>query len=132
MRRGAALAAAVAGSLAGGPAAAALADEPRVTEALVVVGMADQLRKTCGSVDARMVRAYTYLRGIARVALDLGYDRDTIEDYIEDRGHKDRLRAIAADRLAARGARRGDEAAHCRIAREEIAAGSAVGRLLRG
>lgn len=130
MRRGL-LAAAIAAAMSGAPAAAGLADEPRVTEPLVIVGMADQLRKTCGSVDARMVRAYTYLRGIARVALDLGYDRATIEAYIEDRGQKARLRAVAAERLAARGVRAGDEAAHCRLAREEIAADTAVGRLLR-
>ena len=115
----------------GGPAAAGLGEEREVTERLIVVGMADQLRKTCGGVDARMVRAYSYLRDIARIALDLGYDRQVIEDYIEDREVKAGLRAIAARRLAERGARAGDEAAHCRVARDEIARGTAVGRLLR-
>ena len=129
MIRAAVVAAAMAA--ASGPAAAGLADEREVTERLIVVGMADQLRKTCGGIDARMVRAYSYLRGIARIALDLGYDRQVIEDYIEDRAVKDGLRAVAADRLAERGARAGDEAAHCRVARDEIARGTAVGRLLR-
>ena len=113
------------------PAAAGLGDEREVTERLIVVGMADQLRKTCGEVDARMVRAYAYLRDIARIALDLGYDRATIEAYIEDREVKDGLRAVAARRLEARGVRAGDVAAHCRAAREEIARGTAVGWLLR-
>lgn len=113
------------------PAAAALSDEREVTERLLVIGVADQLRKECGSVDARMVRAYAYLRQAAQVALDLGYDRPTIEAYVEDREEKARLRAIAADRLAARGARKGDEAAHCALARDEIARGTAVGWLLK-
>lgn len=117
--------------LAGGPAAAALPDERAVTERLLVIGIADQLRKECGGVEARMLRAYAHLRETAGIALSLGYDRATIEAYVEDRAHKERLRAVARDRLAARGAAPGDEAAHCRLARAEISAGSAVGRLLR-
>lgn len=128
MRAAALLCAALAAPV---PAAAGLRDERQVTERLLVIGVADALRKECGSVQARTLRALSYLRGIAGVAMDLGYSRAEIEAYIGDDAEKKRLRAVARGRLAARGAAPGDEAAHCRIARGEIADGTAVGWLLR-
>lgn len=114
------------------PAAARTpSDVPEVVERLLVVGMADELREECGEVSARMIRAVTYLRGTARVALDAGFSRDEVEAYVDDDAEKDRLKAIASDRLRELGVRPGDEASYCAVARAQMDEGTAVGYLLR-
>lgn len=114
------------------PAAARTpSDVPEVVERLLIVGMADELRESCGDVSARMIRALTFLRGTAQVALDAGFTRAEVEAYVEDDAEKARLQAIASERLRTLGAVPGDEASFCAVARREIDAATPVGRLLR-
>ena len=113
------------------PAAADLRDEADIRERLLIVGEAEALVRGCGAVRERRAVGIQYLWGIARMALAKGYTRAEIEAYVEDDAEKDRLRAIARERVAAKGGTPGDEAALCRLAQAEIAAGSPVGRLLR-
>ena len=75
-------------------------------------------------------RAAQLLPGIGD-ATALGYSRGEIRDYVFDEAEQDRVRAIADDRLAARGASPTMMEGYCTVGREEIAAGSAIGRLLR-
>ena len=117
--------------VAAGPALAALKDEADIRERLLVVGEAEELDKRCGAVDGRRMAGLQFLIGTARLAQSKGYSRAAIEAYVEDDAEKERLRAVARARLAAKGAVGGDEASYCRIARAEIAGGSAIGRLLR-
>lgn len=108
-----------------------LPSETRINERLIALAIGDRLRDVCGSVDARMLRAVGYLRGTYRMARDRGYSDDEIEAYTDDDVQKDRLKAIAEERLAALGAMPGDEASHCAVARGQIAAETEIGRLLR-
>ena len=113
------------------PATADLRDEAEIRERLLIVGEAEALVKGCGPIRERRAVGIQYLWGIARMALARGYTRAEIEAYVEDDAEKERLRAIAQERVAAKGGTPGDEAALCRLAQAEIAAGSSVGRLLR-
>ena len=113
------------------PAAADIADEPDITARLLIAGEVDILRRQCPEVEARRVQGTAYLMGIANLAMSKGYSRAEIEAYVENEAEEARLRKIVRQRLRAKGARRGDVAAHCAVARAEMAAGTQVGRLLR-
>ena len=122
---------AIALSVPAAPAFADLRDEADIRERILVVGEAEALVKGCGPVKERRAVGLQYLWATARMALAKGYSRAEIEAYVEDDAEKERLRAIARERVAAKGAVKGDEASHCRLARAEMASGSAVGQLLR-
>ncbi|PWJ12481.1 DUF5333 domain-containing protein [Jannaschia seohaensis] len=112
------------------PAVAELEQEPRITEGLITVGIAYEISELCPSLDARTIRGLRYLLALKAAARDLGYSDAEIDAFIDDDAAKDRLEAVARARLAAKGARRGDVAAHCRVGEAELAADSQIGRLL--
>ena len=112
------------------PASAALKDERTISEGLIVIGIAYEISEVCPDIDARRLRGLNALLSLRSRARDLGYSNAEIEAYIDDDAEKDRLEAIARDRLARLGARRGDVAAHCAVGRSEVARGSAIGALL--
>lgn len=112
------------------PASAALKDERTISEGLIVIGIAYEISEVCPDIDARRLRGLNALLSLRSRARGLGYSNAEIEAYIDDDAEKDRLEAIARDRLARLGARRGDVAAHCAVGRSEVARGSAIGALL--
>ncbi len=112
------------------PAAARLGEERGITEGLINVGIAYEISEVCPTIDARRLRGLRYLLALRSAASDLGYSRAEIEAFIDDDAEKDRLEAIARDRLARLGAPQGDVAAHCAVGRAEVARDSQVGRLL--
>ncbi|MCK0168983.1 DUF5333 domain-containing protein [Jannaschia sp. S6380] len=112
------------------PALADLANEPRITEGLINVGIAYEISEVCPDIDARRLLGLRYLLALRSAAGDLGYSAEEIEAFIDDDAEKDRLEEIARERLARMGAVRGDVGAHCRVGRGEVAADSQVGRLL--
>ena len=112
------------------PASAALKDERAISEGLIVIGIAYEISEVCPEIDARRLRGLNALLSLRNAARRMGYSNAEIEAYIDDDAEKDRLEAIARDRLARLGARRGDVAAHCTVGRAEVAKGSSIGRLL--
>lgn len=105
--------------------------EPHINNSLRAALIADQIRKTCPTIDARMIRAWNELRALKNYALGKGYDPETIRAYVESREEKRRMRGEAAAWLAGQGAKSGDQEAHCAVGYREIGAGSQIGRLLR-
>ena len=116
----------------------ALADLPplgqvsTVWEGLVTVAIAYEIGERCDDVDARIFVGLAYLGDLKAEARRLGYTDDQIDAFIDDEAEKDRLEAVARERLATMGVVRGDPESHCVAGRAEIDAGSAVGRLLNG
>jgi hypothetical protein len=106
-------------------------DVERVTEGLIATGMAFELSEKCNEVDARMLRGLNLLYGLKSHLQDLGYSNAEIDAFVDDRAEKDRLEAIARERLRSLGARADDAATYCTVARAQIAQGTQVGRLLR-
>ena len=104
---------------------------PTVIRGFYAIGLADEVRKNCDTIDPRMFRAYNYLRSLARFAQKAGYTDAEIEQLTENREEKERLRKIIRADLAKRGASPKSPEGYCTVGREEIAKNSAAGRLLR-
>ncbi|MBT0956311.1 DUF5333 domain-containing protein [Alphaproteobacteria bacterium KMM 3653] len=111
--------------------AAGLKDSARINEGLIAIGMADEIRKNCPSISARMVRAASFLKSLERHARSQGFTEAEIDVFVDDKQHKAVLEGKARARLAERGAT-GDPEGYCRVGQEEIAAGTQVGAMLRG
>jgi hypothetical protein len=103
----------------------------RVTEGLIAAGMAIELDDNCGDVRIRMLRGLSFLQGLKNHLQDLGYSNDEIDAYIDNRTEKQRLEALARQRLNALGVRTDDPATYCTVAQAQIAEGTQVGQLLR-
>lgn len=108
-----------------------LRNDPAISEGLVVFAIARHIKNRCPDISARRLRAIGYINGLVGDAMDLGYSRAEIREFVNNEAEQDRVRAIADERLAARGASPTMMAGYCTVGYEEIAAGSAIGRLLR-
>ena len=102
-----------------------------VNEGLRSVAIAGEIRDNCGSINARLMRAVSFLRSIENYAEAQGYSSTEIDDFVSDKIEKNRIKAEAASYLAERGVVSGDEASYCALGRDEISAESAIGNLLR-
>ncbi len=124
---------AVASLLLGAPALALqpLHENRTVISGFYAIGLADEVRKKCDSIKPRMFRAYRYLRSLERYARDAGYSEDQIEELVDNKTEKEKLRTRIRADLAERGASPENPEGYCTVGREEIAKGSAAGRLLR-
>jgi hypothetical protein len=112
------------------PADADLRDEPEIVEGLIAIGIAYEIAEVCPSIAPHRLRGVGALLGLRTRAGRLGYSGAEIEAFTDDDVEKDRLEAVARQRLAALGAERGDVAAHCAVGRAAVAGGTPVGRLL--
>lgn len=108
-----------------------LHENPRVVSGFYAIGLADEVRKKCDRIEPRMIRAFTYLRSLERFARNAGYTSEQIEELADNRAEKEKLRARIRADLAKRGATPETPEGYCTVGREEIAKGSAAGRLLR-
>lgn len=108
-----------------------LSDVPEIDDGLFAIALADELRKTCDTLDARMLRAYSTINALKSRARELGYSDAEIEEHVTSRSEKARMRARGETYLKANGVAVGDAAGYCALGRAEIARKSAIGRLLR-
>ena len=120
-------------ALSTGPAAALqpLHENPTVISGFYAIGLADEVRKNCPRISPRMLRAYNYLLGLQKYAKDAGYTDAQIEELVDNKAEKERLRAVIRADLAERGATPENPEGYCTVGREEIAKGSVAGNLLR-
>ncbi|RVT83953.1 hypothetical protein DXV76_09585 [Rhodobacteraceae bacterium CCMM004] len=108
-----------------------LHEDPQVRSGFYAIGLADEVRKNCPSIDARMIRAWSALRALETYARKAGYTDAQIEALVDNRAEKEKLRARIRADLAKRGATPGNPEGFCAVGREEIARNSAAGRLLK-
>ena len=123
-----AVCAALAAPVAAKPPLSQVAD---IDDALMMIAIADEIRKTCDDVSARMIRAVTTINALKSRAKALGYTDEEIDDYVSSKAEKARMRAKATDFLAAQGVDADSEAQLCAFGKEQIAKASAIGVLLR-
>lgn len=121
-------AALVAGTASAKPA---LRDVAEIDNSLMMVAIADELRKDCGDISARMLRALSYLETLKSKARQMGYSNDEIEEYVTSKAEKTRMRSKAEGYLTSLGVNPADEASFCAYGRKEIEKGTLVGSLLR-
>jgi hypothetical protein len=108
-----------------------LSDVSVITEGLINTAIAYEIDQRCDNLEGRMVAGVNFLWSLKAHASDLGYSDDEIKAYIDNDGEKDRLEAIARQRLRDMGAVEGEWESYCTVGRSEMAAGSQIGRLLR-
>ncbi|KUF09081.1 DUF5333 domain-containing protein [Pseudoponticoccus marisrubri] len=102
-----------------------------IDDALMAIAIADEIRKTCDGINARMIRAMSRINSLRAEAKALGYTNDEIDAYTSSKAEKKRMRSKAEAYLASQGVDARDEAALCRFGRDEIARNTAIGSLLR-
>ena len=112
-------------------ALAPLHKDPTIVNGFYNVGLADEVRKNCSEIDARLIRAYSYIKSLERYARNAGYSDVQIEQFTDNKVEKERLRSRIRADLAKRGASPKNPEGYCTVGHEEIAKGSAAGRLLR-
>jgi hypothetical protein len=108
-----------------------LREVAEIDDALMHVAIADAIRKSCDSINARLIRAYSELNRLKSIARDLGYTDDEVEAYVTSKAEKARMKDKAEQFLQANGVRPDDIPALCRFGQEQIQAQTLIGQLLR-
>ena len=108
-----------------------LPNEPEIVEGLIAVGMAYEIDRQCDALDARKLTGITTLLGLKSRARGLGYSSAEVDDFVDNKAEKERLKVVARRRLAALGVTENDPASWCAVGRAQIDGGTSVGRLLR-
>ena len=118
---------------AGGTASAKphLRDVPEIDGTILAVGIADEIRKNCPTISARMIRALTVVNGLKGKAMEMGYSEAEIDAYRKSDVEKSRLKGERAKYLADAGVRPGAPDTYCALGRAEIEKGGQIGALLR-
>ncbi|WP_299670904.1 DUF5333 domain-containing protein [uncultured Roseobacter sp.] len=107
-----------------------LRDVKPIDDGLFAIGLADQIRKNCPQISARILPALSALQNLNQTAKDMGYTQAEIDAHVDSDAEKDRLRARAAQYMASKDLKT-DQAGYCALGKEEIARNSTVGVLLR-
>ncbi|MFP7570789.1 DUF5333 domain-containing protein [Marivita sp. S2033] len=108
-----------------------LRDVAEIDNGVMAVAIADEIRKSCDNINARLIRAYSALNALKSRARDLGYSDDEVEAYVTSKAEKARMRDKAEQFLKSRGVVPEDTSALCRFGASEIANETAIGRLLK-
>jgi hypothetical protein len=106
-------------------------EEPLITDKLLQGFIADAITDNCPTMEARKLRALGELNALRDYALELGYEREVVKDFVTSKEEKAKFKVKAAEWLATLGAEPGNAEVYCRIGNEEIAKDSLIGKLLR-
>ena len=102
-----------------------------ITDALLWVGLADEIRKKCDRIDGRVVKGLLTLNAIRNRAEALGYSDAEIEAYRKSDTEKAVLRERGEAYLQANGVDLGVKTDYCTLGRAEIEKNSQIGVLLK-
>jgi hypothetical protein len=108
-----------------------LREVPAVDDALLAVGLADEIRKQCPNIAPRYFKALSFVNGLRDKAREMGYSDAEIDAYRKSPSEKVRLRAEGKTYLAANGVVEGQPDTYCALGRIEIEKSSQIGSLLR-
>ena len=108
-----------------------LHQEKDINDGLLVVAVADKIRRECGSIGARIFRARSYVISLREMAEDRGYSEDEIDTYINDKANKAEMRERRNAYFKSRGASNLDPDSLCVLGHAEMNNGSRIGALLK-
>lgn len=108
-----------------------LAAEKEINDGLLVIAVADKIRRECSDISARFLTARSYLGSLKDAAAGKGYTEAQINAYINDDAEKAKMRDRRNAYFKARGASNLDAASLCALGRAEIQKQSQIGLLLR-
>ena len=107
-----------------------IAKEKYINDRLIAARIADRVRRSCPTINARIFYAYGEARKLKRYAEQKGYSAQQIDDFLDNKQEKKRVYAVAEDYLTRNGAKDGDAESYCRIGRAEIQKNTIIGSLL--
>lgn len=108
-----------------------LRDVPEIDGTILAVGIADEIRKNCPKISARMFRALGVVNDLKTKARDLGYSDDEIDAYRKSDTEKARLKDKRRAYLTSAGVKPGEPETYCAVGADEIEKGGQIGALLR-
>ena len=108
-----------------------LRDVAAIDDALLAVGLADEIRKECDNISPRMFKALRFVNGLRDKARNMGYTDAEIDAYRKSDVEKSRLKAEGKAYLAANGVIAGQPETYCALGRAEIEKSSQIGALLK-
>ena len=108
-----------------------LRDVKSIDDAVFDVAVADQIRKNCPDISARVIKALTLYRSVRAEARSLGFTDAQIEAYGDSETEKARMRAKGDAYLRANGVVASDPQSYCALGRKEIQKSSRIGSLLK-
>jgi len=108
-----------------------LRDDPEIHSGLVVIAVGRHIQNVCDDISPRLIQAFGFAQSLVGRASDLGVSRREVDAYLDDRTEQQRYREIMRQWFAQNGADASDAESVCRVGRDEITAGSQIGRLLR-
>jgi len=111
--------------------ASGLSDEKDINAGLLVIAVADKIRRECSGISARFLTARSYLGSLKDAAARKGYSEAEINAYINNDAEKARMRDRRNAYFKANGASNRDAASLCALGRAEIQNQSQIGLLLR-
>ncbi|WP_306116644.1 DUF5333 domain-containing protein [Roseovarius sp. MMSF_3305] len=126
-----ALSIALAATSVGASAQSGLYNEKDINDGLLIIAVADKIRRGCDSISARIFKARSYAVGLKELASSRGYSDEEIDNYIENKENKAEMRLRRNAYFQSKGASNLDPESLCVLGRAEIQKQSQIGALLR-
>jgi hypothetical protein len=108
-----------------------LREVAEIDDMVMKVAIADEIRKSCDGINARLLTAYLTLNGLKSLAREKGYSDEEIEKYVTSKSEKERMRLKAEAYLAENGVQANDRTALCQFGKTQIQAQTEIGQLLK-
>jgi len=108
-----------------------LSKEKDINAGLLVIAVADKIRRECSDISARLFDARSYLVSLKQKAAEKGYSDAEIDAYINNDAEKAKMRERRNAYFQAHGASNREPASLCALGRAEIQKQSQIGLLLR-
>ncbi|MEP4197360.1 MAG: DUF5333 domain-containing protein [Aliishimia sp.] len=102
-----------------------------VENGLFAVAVADKIRRECGDISGRLLRARSFLNKLYDTARAEGYSDAEIDSYINSDEQKNRMRAKRDAFLSKQGVVKASSETYCAAGRAEIQKTSQIGTLLK-
>lgn len=109
----------------------ALRDITAVDTGLRDVAVANEVRKECDSISARMIRAHGFLGDLKSYAQAQGFTKAEIDAHVDDDAERARMKTIVLAYMTSNGVDLDDPQTYCALGHAEIARNSQIGSLLR-
>ena len=108
-----------------------LAKEKDINAGLLVVAVADKIRRECDSISARFFTARSYAQSLKDMASARGYSEAEIDSYINNDANQAAMRERRNAYFKSKGASNLDAQSLCVLGRAEISKKSQIGSLLK-
>ena len=108
-----------------------LQNEKDINNGLLILAVADKIRRACDGIGGRLFTAKAYSNGLKDLAAKRGYSDAEIDAYINDKQEKAKMRERRNAYFASKGASNLDAQSLCVLGWDEMSRKSQIGQLLR-